>query len=64
MKMFTGIGSRVIEGIKNFKTYDDKNDDKQQKINKENLDLIIERIENELKDIDANEKFNIENQDS
>lgn len=62
--MFTGIGSRVIEGIKNFKTYDDKNDDKQQKINKENLDLIIERIENELKDIDANEKFNIENQDS
>ena len=45
--MFTNIGSKVIEGIKNFKTFDMKNFDKNE--NKENIDSIIEKVESELK---------------
>jgi hypothetical protein len=42
MKMFNDVGSKVVQGLNNFKTY---------KPPKDNLDTLIEKVENELKEI-------------
>jgi len=60
LKMFTGVGSKVIENLKKFKTCDDN-----YKLNdqpKNNLDFIIEKIENELKHLEGNE--NVDKEDN
>lgn len=51
--MFTGVGSKVMEGLKNFKTYEKGNETAESK--KDNLESIIQKIENELKEIEGNE---------
>ena len=55
MRMFTGVGSKVMEGLKSFKTYENKNDHGKKN---ENIDSIIEKIENELKEIEINDDKN------
>jgi hypothetical protein len=42
MKMFNDVGSKVVQGLNNFKTY---------KAPRDNLDNLIEKVENELKEI-------------
>lgn len=54
MKMFTSVGSKVMEGLKSFKTYDKGSEPVSN--NKDNLESIIQKIENELKEIETNEK--------
>jgi hypothetical protein len=44
--MFQGVDSKVRENLKNFKTYTAK---------KDNLDCLIEKVENELKELDQNQ---------
>jgi hypothetical protein len=44
--MFQGVDSKVKENLKNFKTFTAK---------KDNLDSLIEKVENELKDMDQNQ---------
>lgn len=46
LKMFQGVDSKVKENLKNFKTYTSK---------KDNLDCLIEKVENELRDMDQNQ---------
>lgn len=41
--MFNGVESKVKENLKNFKTYNPK---------KDNIDNLIEKVENELKELD------------
>lgn len=53
MRMFTGVGSKVMEGLKNFKTYEKGSEHADAK--KDNLESIIQKIENELKEIEGNE---------
>lgn len=48
MKMFNNVGSRVVEGLNNFKTYPNKG------VRKDNLDHLIEKVENELNQISEN----------
>jgi len=55
MRMFTGVGSKVMEGLKNFKTYEKENDAANKQ--KDNLDSIIQKIENELKEIEGNDNI-------
>jgi pyruvate/2-oxoacid:ferredoxin oxidoreductase alpha subunit len=47
MKMFNNVGSRVVEGIKKFKTNEfyTQND---------NIDNLIAKVENELNDLGTN----------
>lgn len=47
MKMFNNVGSKVIEGIKKFKTSEGK----------DNLDNLIMKVENELSDLNNNENY-------
>ena len=48
MRMFNNVGSKVVDGIKSFKTYE-------QKENKDrNLDNLIAQVENELNDMNTN----------
>lgn len=48
MRMFNNVGSKVVDGIKSFKTYE-------QKENKDsNLDNLIAQVENELIDMNTN----------
>ena len=61
MRMFSDVGSKVIIGIKNFKTFDDKNCRKIENssaadtANEEaQIDNMIEKIENELKELQTN----------
>ncbi len=44
MKMFKDVGSKVTSNLKNFKTYSNK---------KDNLDNLIEKVENELQEMNA-----------
>jgi len=55
LKMFKGVGSIVMEGIKNFKTYNNKHLEYSDKNNKNNLDCIIEKIQNELNEMQENQ---------
>ena len=45
MKMFNNVGSKVVEGIKKFKTSDGK----------DNLDNLIQKVENELGELNTQE---------
>lgn len=47
LKMFQGVDSKVKENLKTFKTYTAK---------KDNLDCLIEKVENELKESAHNEE--------
>ena len=46
--MFNNVGSKVVEGIKKFKTADGK----------DNLDNLNKKVENELTDLNNNEMEN------
>ena len=46
MKMFNNVGSKVVEGIKKFKTSDGK----------DNLDNLIQKVENELGELNNNQE--------
>lgn len=67
MRMFSDVGSRVVDGIKNFKTYDNKNNKKiinencneNEQDNDAQIDNMIEKIENELKELQTNPNDNI-----
>jgi hypothetical protein len=59
--MFSDVGSKVVEGIKNFKTYDEKNDRRignssaaDAAVEEAQIDNMIEKIENELKELQTN----------
>ena len=45
MKMFNNVGSKVVEGIKKFKTSDGR----------DNLDNLIQKVENELGELNTQE---------
>ena len=53
MKMFSDVGSKVIVGIKNFRTYDGQGHQKTESspANEVHIDTMIENIENELKEL-------------
>lgn len=46
MKMFNNVGSKVVEGIKKFKTAEGR----------DNLDNLIMKVENELSDLNNNQE--------
>jgi hypothetical protein len=46
MKMFNNVGSKVVEGIRKFKTSEG---------GKDNLDNLIMKVENELSDLNYNQ---------
>ena len=48
MKMFSNVDSKVKENLKNFKTYDQKKQN--------DVDNLIEKVEQELKDINQEEQ--------
>jgi hypothetical protein len=62
MRMFSDIGSKVIEGIKSFKTYDEKNNRNMGNSADQNeeaqIDNMIEKIENELKELQTDDNYN------
>lgn len=47
LKMFNDVDSKVKANLNNFKTYTAK---------KDNIDNLIEKVENELKDLNENEQ--------
>ena len=53
MKMFSDVGSKVIVGIKNFKSYNGQGHQKTESspVNEVQIDSMIEKIENELKEM-------------
>ena len=53
--MFTGVGSKVMEGLKNFKTYEKEIESIGS--NKDNLESMIKKIEDELKEIESCENI-------
>ena len=53
--MFTGVGSKVMEGLKNFKTYEKEIESIGR--NKDNLESMIKKIEDELKEIESCENI-------
>ena len=65
MRMFNDVGSKVTVGIKNFKTYDGKSptktDPNTHPGDEAQIDNMIEKIENELKELQT---INNENQDN
>ena len=46
LKMFEGVDSKVRQNLNNFKTYNAK---------KDNIDCLIEKVENELKEMHDNQ---------
>lgn len=63
MRMFSDVGSKVVVGIKNFKTFDDKNLNSKTEGNNNNtedaqIDNMIEKIENELKELQEDNNNN------
>jgi hypothetical protein len=65
MRMFSDIGSKVVEGIKNFKTFDEKNikniGSSADPNEEAQIDNMIEKIENELKELETHHNHNILN---
>ena len=67
MRMFSDVGSKVVVGIKNFKTYGDKNHKKTESspgglVEESQLDNMIEKIENELKELQTKGNNDNENE--
>lgn len=63
MRMFNDVGSKVVVGIKNFKTYDEKSPKTENTHpgDEAQIDNMIEKIENELKELQTvnNENQNV-----
>lgn len=59
--MFSNVGSKVVDGIKNFKTYDNNSIKKckNENDNDAQIDNMIEKIENELKQLQTNPNVHV-----
>ena len=58
MKMFSNTGSKVVEGIKKFKTFDSSAKANNVNQDENQIDEMIVKIENELKELESKENEN------